>query len=79
MSVLTSQWGNSIAIRIPRQTAQKAGLAVGTPVDMEVIDGNLVISLAKKTYQLDELLVGVTPEVVGGEYDWGEPVGKEVW
>ncbi|MFM2303840.1 MAG: hypothetical protein RLZZ135_1250, partial [Cyanobacteriota bacterium] len=28
---------------------------------------------------LDELLEGVTPELIGGEYDWGTPVGKEVW
>ena len=26
-----------------------------------------------------ELLKRVTPKMVGGEVDWGEPVGKEVW
>jgi hypothetical protein len=31
----------------------------------------------KRAYQLDELLSGVTPELIGGEYDWGESVGAK--
>lgn len=27
---------------------------------------------------VDELLEGVTPELVGGEYDWGPDVGAEI-
>lgn len=40
---------------------------------------DVVISPVKRKYQLDELLVGVTPELIGGEYDWGKPVGGEAW
>ena len=29
--------------------------------------------------QLEDLLVGATPELIGGEYNWGKPVGKEIW
>jgi methylated-DNA-protein-cysteine methyltransferase related protein len=43
------------------------------PIDL------LTETTSPKTYQLDELLVNITPEIMGGEYDWGQPVGKEVW
>jgi antitoxin MazE len=55
------------------------GLDVGSSVNIEVIDNKIVISPTRKKYRLDELLVGVTPELIEGEYDWGEPVGREVW
>jgi methylated-DNA-protein-cysteine methyltransferase related protein len=35
--------------------------------------------LTETPSKLDELLVNVTHEVIGGEYDWGQSVGKELW
>jgi antitoxin MazE len=78
-SSIVNKWGNSLGVRIPQTVAAEVGLAVGTVVNVEVVDNKVIISLMKKKYQLDELLVGVTPELIGGEYDWGAPVGKEVW
>jgi antitoxin MazE len=48
-------------------------------VTIEILDNIIVILPVKRKYQLDELLAGVTPELIGGEYDWGESVGGEVW
>jgi antitoxin MazE len=76
---IVNKWGNSLGVRIPHAVAAAVGLDVGTVVNVEVIDNKVVISPIQKKYQLDELLVGVTPESIGGEYDWGEPVGKEIW
>jgi antitoxin MazE len=76
---IVNKWGNSLGIRIPQTVAVEVGLAVGTVVNVEVVDNKVVVSPCQKKYQLDELLVGVTPELIGGEYDWGTPVGKEVW
>ena len=78
-SSIVNKWGNSLGVRIPQPVANEVGFTVGTVVNVEVIDNKVVISPIKKKYQLDELLVGVTPEIIGGEYDWGEPVGLEVW
>jgi antitoxin MazE len=70
-SSIVNKWGNSLGVRIPQIVAAQVGLAVGTVVNVEVIDNKVVISPAQKKYQLEELLVGVTPELIGGEYDWG--------
>lgn len=79
MAIIINKWGNSLGVRIPQPIANKVGLTVGMAVAIEVVDNTVVISPIKRKYQLDELLVGVTPELIGGEYDWGEPVGAEVW
>jgi antitoxin MazE len=76
---IVNQWGNSLGIRIPQYIASKVGFTAGTMVSIEVVNDTIVISSAKKKYSLDELLEGVTPELIGGEYDWGEPVGKKAW
>ena len=78
-SSIVNKWGNSLGVRIPQTVALELGLAVGTVVNVEVVDNKVVISPRQKKYQLDELLVGVTPELIGGEYDWGAPVGREAW
>ena len=78
-SSIVNKWGNSLGVRIPQTIALELGLAVGTVVNVEVVDNKVVISPRQKKYQLDELLVGVTPELIGGEYDWGAPVGGEIW
>jgi antitoxin MazE len=79
MAIIINKWGNSLGIRIPQPVANKVGLTAGMAVTIEVVDNTVVISPVQKKYQLNELLVGVTPELIGGEYDWGEPVGAEVW
>ena len=68
---IVNKWGNSLGVRIPQTVALELGLAVGTVVNVEVVGNKVVISPRQKKYQLDELLVGVTPELIGGEYDWG--------
>ncbi|WP_310425318.1 AbrB/MazE/SpoVT family DNA-binding domain-containing protein [Chamaesiphon sp. VAR_48_metabat_135_sub] len=79
MTIIVNKWGNSLGVRIPQPVASKVGFTAGMAVNIEVVDNTVVISPAKRKYQLDELLIGVTPELIGGEYDWGEPVGGEVW
>jgi antitoxin component of MazEF toxin-antitoxin module len=43
------------------------------------VNQQIAISPTGKKYQLAQLLDGVTPELIGGEYNWGKLVGKEVW
>jgi antitoxin MazE len=79
MTIIVNKWGNSLGVRIPQPIANKVGFTAGMEVTIEVVDNTVVISPVKRKYHLDELLIGVTPELIGGEYDWGEPVGGEVW
>ena len=79
MRASIQKWGNSLAIRIPKSFAEEAKLAENSPVELSLVDGNLIISPARKTeWTLDELLAGITEENLHGEVDFGPPVGKEL-
>ena len=79
MTNVVNKWGNSLGVRIPQPIANAVGIEIGTVVDVKVVGNTIVISTVKKKHTLEDLLVGVTPELIGGEYDWGEPVGNEAW
>ena len=74
-----TKWGNSLAVRLPKPLADGAHLSVGTPVDMRVENGALVISAAKPKYKLDDLLQGHKPEYNHKDAGFGGPVGEEIW
>jgi antitoxin MazE len=79
MANIINRWGNSLGVRIPLPVANELGFKIGTIVDVTVEDGKAVISPIKKKYTLSELLEGVTPDLIEGEYDWGQTVGNEAW
>jgi antitoxin MazE len=62
MRAQISKWGNSLAVRVPRQIAEEARIAEGTPVELEVENGRVVIRRVAPRYDLDELIAGMTPE-----------------
>ena len=73
-----AKWGNSLAFRIPREIAEQLSLSDGAAVCVEVRSGAFTVRPVRKKWTEDELLEGVTPGMVGGEINWGGPVGKEV-
>ena len=79
MANIINRWGNSLGVRIPLSVATELGFKIGTVVDVTIEDGRAIISPIRKKYTLEELLEGVTPDLIGGEYDWGQPVGNEAW
>lgn len=61
--VQISRWGNSLAIRVPRDVAARAGLTEGSRVDIDATgDGMIVIARSHRRFTLDELLREMTPE-----------------
>lgn len=75
-----SRWGNSLGLRIPREAVEHLHLRAGLEVNLEIGSEQLIIRPAKrrKKWTEAELLKGVTPEMCGGEVDWGPPVGREI-
>ncbi|MGJ3248450.1 MAG: AbrB/MazE/SpoVT family DNA-binding domain-containing protein [Elainellaceae cyanobacterium] len=68
-----AKWGNSLAIRIPPHLANAIHISEGAEIELDVIDGNLVLKPRKrKQYSLDELLEGITPENLHTEIDMFE-------
>ena len=79
MKTQVKQWGNSAVVRIPKPLLKGVGLEVDSPIEINVVDGQLVIDPVKEhEYSLDALLSGITPENLHAEVDTGKPVGREV-
>lgn len=79
MRTRIQKWGNSLALRIPRALAEAAGLTQDSPVELRVIDGQLVVTSTAAHYHLADLLAQITDENRHDEVDSGEPTGNEVW
>ena len=62
-----------------KNVAEQTNLTEGTAVSIDVTNNNIVISPKKTEYTLDDLLIGASSEDFEGEYDWGEPIGEEIW
>jgi antitoxin MazE len=74
------QWGNSLAIRIPKYVVEALELKPNDAVECTVEAGKLVVQRVQNLPELslEELLAGIT-EPPEPEVDWGKPMGDEVW
>ncbi len=80
MQTKITKWGNSLALRIPKSFASNANLKQNELVDLSIEKEKIIISpIYEKEYSLKELLDKVTEGNLHGEFDTGEPVGKEIW
>jgi antitoxin MazE len=77
------KWGNSQGLRLARRLLEDAGVAIGDDVDVAVRDGVIVIAPVRRVrgkQSLEELVSHIPKNHrMGGEVEWGEPVGGEVW
>jgi antitoxin MazE len=74
------KWGNSAAVRIPASVMQATRLDLDEVVDVREEAGRIVIEpVRQKTYNLGELLKGITPKNQHEAVDFGPAMGKEVW
>jgi antitoxin MazE len=76
MHATISKWGNSLALRLPRNLAEEVHLSEGASVDLVVEDGALKITPSRKKFKLSDLLA---EEPRASEVDWGKSKGDEAW
>jgi antitoxin MazE len=74
------QWGNSLAIRIPKYVVEALALKPNDAVECTLEAGKLVVQRIQTLPELslEELLADIT-ESPEPEVDWGKPMGDEVW
>jgi len=78
MRVLVKKWGNSASVRIPASVMQAVRLQLDDAVEVREEGGRIVIEpLRVPTYDLAQLLDGITPANLHSEVSFGAPVGKE--
>jgi antitoxin MazE len=74
------KWGNSLALRIPKETAADVGLTEKSLVVVTRLNKTILISPVKQKKQtLDQILTKITPGNRHGEIETGKPVGNEAW
>ncbi len=82
MKTKAQKWGNSLAVRVPQGIAQAAGLHPDDALEVEVMNGKIVLTPAKKAparYDLGALVKKISPRNRYRETDFGKPQGREVW
>ena len=72
-----ARWGNSLAVRLPKQVLEQAGLAEGAAVELVVEAGTVVLRPTKPRYSIDKLIAGITPENLPESFD-NAPAGREL-
>lgn len=73
------RWGNSLAVRIPKNVADEAHLAEGDKLVLQVEAPGTVAIKSIERPTLDQLLERITDENLHNEVRWGKPVGNEAW
>jgi antitoxin MazE len=78
-TTLTIQkWGNSLAVRIPATIARHAHFQLGTLVELDIENGNILVKpTGQRKLTLDERLASFDPAKHGGETMAVIPIGLE--
>lgn len=80
MTVKIRTWGNSQGIRIPKEILDDAGVRVDDLLDISASDGVIILSRPFHHRSLEERAKAYCGKLnLDGEFDWGEPVGREKW
>ena len=75
-----NRWGNGQGIRLPKTMTRMLGLSIGDQLQMEIVDGSIVLTPTKrKAKTLTERFGGYNSSEVQTEYWTDGPVGKEVF
>lgn len=80
MQAQVKEWGNSQGIRLPKEILRSAGIAVNEFLDVSVSNGVITLVKPNRHKTLEERAAEYDGKLMlDGEYNWGEPVGREVW
>ena len=78
-NLTVQQWGNSLAVRIPASVARSVRFKVGQPVEVSVLDSNVLVrAIGERKLSLAQKLAAFDPDLHGGELMATRRVGREV-
>jgi len=78
MLAKAQKWGNSLAVRLPKNVAEECGITVDSAVEVLKEDNVIIIKPVKRKLSLETLLAQVTKENLHSEVLTGKPLGKEL-
>ena len=80
MQTQVKEWGNGQGVRLSKEILKSAGITLNDILDITVSDGIITLSKPFRHKTLEERAAEFGGKLmIDGEYNWDEPVGKEVW
>lgn len=80
MEARIQKWGNSDGIRIPSSILKSLNIKTNDILNIEQVDGKIVISIPKKKkISLEDRFKEYHGKNLAKEFSWDENVGKEIW
>ncbi len=80
MEARLQKWGNSNGIRIPQSILKALNLKTNDKVEIEKVEDKIIITVPKeKKVSLKELFDEYKGENLAKEFEWDDPVGREIW
>ena len=80
MQTQVKTWGNSQGVRIPKEALQEASFSVDDILDVKVSNGMIMLIKPFRHKTLEERAAEYGGKLsLDGEFDWGEPLGREIW
>jgi len=78
MTVPLRKWGNSLAIRIPKDIANTLSIGDNSIMELVIVDGALLLKPRKST-RLENLVSQIDSSNLHSEISTGRSVGNEEW
>ena len=79
MQVEIVKWGNSCAVRLPAAAMKDLHMTLGDRLELETVDGNIMLKPSPKAYCLQEMLAKINSQNQHLLVDFGAPAGREIW
>lgn len=76
--VVVRPWGNSQGIRIPKNILEKLNIGISDTLQIEIEDDAIVLKKTFKHKTFEERVAEYDGKISVCDFDWGEPVGKEL-
>ncbi len=76
--VAIRSWGNSQGIRITKEVMDKMGLKISDVMDVETTEDAIILRKSFKHKSFEERLAEYGNKITACDFDWGEPLGKEL-
>ncbi len=80
MQAQVKEWGNSQGVRLSKEILKSAGIELDDVLDVIVSNGAITLVKTFRHKTLEERAAEFNGKLMlDGEYDWSEPIGREVW
>ena len=79
MTTTIQKWGNSQGVRIPKYLLDLVNWSDTEPIVLCADNDKIIIKKAEPRKPIDELFADYDGDYKPEEFDWGKPVGGEVW